>query len=49
MGKTQKKRAMHRHNPVRVPDSHLQHGLAAAAASTPANKKDALIPVIKKV
>ncbi|CAG8581852.1 15378_t:CDS:2 [Acaulospora colombiana] len=49
MGKTQKKRAMRRHNPVRVPDSHLQHGLATAAASTPANKKEALIPVIEKL
>ncbi|PVG00960.1 ARM repeat-containing protein [Serendipita vermifera] len=40
---------MRRHNPVRVPDSHLQHGLATAASSTPANKKEALIPVIEKL
>jgi hypothetical protein len=49
MGKTQKKRAMRRHNPVRVPDSHLQHGLAVAAASTPAGKRDAVVPVMEKV
>ena len=49
MGKTQKKRAMRRHNPVRVPDSHLQHGLATAAASTSSVKRDAVLPVIEKV
>jgi len=49
MGKTQKKRAIRRHNPVRVPDSHLQHGLATAAASTPSTKRDAVLPVIEKV
>jgi len=49
MGKTQKKRAMRRHNPVRVPDSHLQHGLATATASTPSVKRDAVLPVIEKV
>lgn len=49
MGKAQKKRNTRRHNPVRVPDSHLQHGLAVAAASTPANKREALVPVIEKV
>ncbi|KIM19857.1 hypothetical protein M408DRAFT_30863 [Serendipita vermifera MAFF 305830] len=39
---------MRRHNPVRVPDSHLQHGLATAAASTPSAKRDAVLPVIEK-
>lgn len=49
MGKTQKKRAMRRHNPMRVPDSHLQHGLTSASASTSTAKKDAVLPVIEKV
>lgn len=49
MGKAQKKRAMRRHNPVRVPDAHLPHGLATAAASTSSKKRDAIIPVIEKV
>lgn len=49
MGKSQKKRAMRRHNPVRVPDSHLQHGLATAAASTSESKREAVVPVIEKL
>jgi hypothetical protein len=48
MGKSQKKRSMRRHNPVRVPDSHLPKGLAAAASSS-SNKTEAVLPIIKKV
>ena len=47
MGKSQKKRAMRRHNPMRVPDSHLPRGLAAASSSS--NKTEAVLPIIKKV
>ena len=47
MGKSQKKRAMQRHNPMRVPDSHLPKGLAAASSSS--NKTEAVLPIIKKV
>ena len=47
MGKSQKKRSMRRHNPVRVPDSHIPRGLAAASASS--NKTEAVLPIIKKV
>ena len=47
MGKTQKKRAARRHNPMRVPDSHLPKGLEAAAASS--SRKDAVLPIIQKV
>jgi putative methionine-R-sulfoxide reductase with GAF domain len=47
MGKSQKKRAMRRHNPMRVPDSHLPKGLAAASSSS--NKTEAVLPIIKKV
>jgi hypothetical protein len=48
MGKSQKKRSMRRHNPMRVPDSHLPKGLAAAASSSN-NKTEAVLPIIKKV
>jgi hypothetical protein len=47
MGKSQKKRPMRRHNPMRVPDSHLPKGLAAASSSS--NKTEAVLPIIKKV
>jgi hypothetical protein len=47
MGKSQKKRAMRRHNPMRVPDSHLPKGLTAASSSS--NKTEAVLPIIKKV
>ncbi|KAI9444631.1 ARM repeat-containing protein [Lactarius indigo] len=47
MGKSQKKRSMRRHNPVRVPDSHLPKGLAAASSSS--NKTEAVLPIIKKI
>ncbi|KAI0308362.1 ARM repeat-containing protein [Multifurca ochricompacta] len=46
MGKSQKKRAMRRHNPMRVPDSHLPRGIAPA--STSSNKTEAVLPIIKK-
>jgi hypothetical protein len=47
MGKAQKKRLMRRHNPVRVPDSHLPKGLGSAAASS--SKNEAILPIIQKV
>lgn len=47
MGKAQKKRAFRRHNPVRVPDSHLPKGLEAAAATSA--KKNDVLPIIQKV
>jgi hypothetical protein len=47
MGKSQKKRSMRRHNPMRVPDSHIPKGLAAASSSS--NKTEAVLPIIKKV
>ncbi|KAF7972187.1 hypothetical protein HWV62_18774 [Athelia sp. TMB] len=47
MGKTQKKRAMRRHNPMRVPDSHLPKGLEAAASSS--SKRDAILPILQKM
>lgn len=47
MGKSQKKRAFRRHNPVRVPDTHLPHGLDAAESTS--SRKDAVIPIIQKV
>ena len=47
MGKSQKKRAMRRHNPMRVPDSHLPKGLASAASSS--SKNEAILPIIQKV
>lgn len=47
MGKSQKKRMMRRHNPMRVPDSHLPHGLASAESAS--TKKEAILPIIRKV
>ena len=47
MGKSQKKKQMRRHNPVRVPDTHIPHGLDSASASS--SKKEAIIPIIQKV
>ena len=47
MGKAQKKKAMRRHNPVRVPDSHLPHGLATASESS--SKANEILPIIQKV
>lgn len=49
MGKTQKKRAMRRHNPMRVPDSHIPKGLESAAASSQKEKVEAVLPIIQKV
>lgn len=47
MGKSQKKRSMRRHNPMRVPDSHLPKGLASAESAS--SKKEAILPIIQKV
>ncbi|KAF7784171.1 hypothetical protein Agabi119p4_336 [Agaricus bisporus var. burnettii] len=47
MGKSQKKKSMRRHNPMRVPDSHLPQGLASAAQSSTRN--DAILPIIQKM
>ena len=47
MGKSQKKRNMRRHNPMRVPDSHLPKGLASASASS--SKSEAILPIMQKV
>ncbi|KIJ21986.1 hypothetical protein PAXINDRAFT_124380 [Paxillus involutus ATCC 200175] len=47
MGKSQKKRSMRRHNPMRVPDSHLPKGLASAESSS--TKKEAILPIIQKM
>ncbi|KAG0702741.1 ARM repeat-containing protein [Suillus ampliporus] len=47
MGKSQKKRSMRRHNPMRVPDSHLPKGLESAASSSP--KNEAVLPIIQKL
>ncbi|KIK99485.1 hypothetical protein PAXRUDRAFT_787973 [Paxillus rubicundulus Ve08.2h10] len=47
MGKSQKKRSMRRHNPMRVPDSHLPKGLASAESSS--TKKEAILPIIHKM
>ncbi|KAG9314153.1 ARM repeat-containing protein [Chiua virens] len=47
MGKSQKKRSMRRHNPMRVPDSHLPHGLASAESAS--TKKEAILPIIQKM
>ncbi|KAF8323967.1 hypothetical protein DL93DRAFT_2049554 [Clavulina sp. PMI_390] len=51
MGKAQKKKAAsrHRHNPIRVPDSHLAPGLAAASASAASAKRDAILPIMQKL
>ncbi|KAF6754254.1 armadillo-type protein [Ephemerocybe angulata] len=47
MGKSQKKKSMRRHNPMRVPDSHLPHGLAAASESS--SKTNEILPIIQKM
>ncbi|OBZ78860.1 hypothetical protein A0H81_01356 [Grifola frondosa] len=47
MGKSQKKRQMRRHNPMRVPDSHLSKGLESATASS--SKGQAILPIIQKM
>ncbi|TCD71129.1 hypothetical protein EIP91_012077 [Steccherinum ochraceum] len=47
MGKSQKKKQMRRHNPMRVPDSHLPKGLAGASASS--SKSEAILPIIQKM
>lgn len=47
MGKSQKTKAMRRHNPMRVPDSHLSPGLAAAAEAS--KKKEQILPILQKV
>lgn len=47
MGKSQKKRLMRRHNPMRVPDSHLPKGLESAAESSA--KKEAVLPIMQKM
>ncbi|KAF7290517.1 ARM repeat-containing protein [Mycena indigotica] len=47
MGKSQKKRTMRRHNPVRVPDSHLPKGLASAEETS--SKKNAILPIMQKM
>lgn len=47
MGKSQKKPTMRRHNPMRVPDSHLPKGLASAESAS--TKKEAILPIIQKV
>ncbi|OAX40891.1 ARM repeat-containing protein [Rhizopogon vinicolor AM-OR11-026] len=47
MGKSQKKRSMRRHNPMRVPDSHLPKGLESAASSSP--KNEVVLPIIQKL
>ncbi|TFY56002.1 hypothetical protein EVJ58_g7898 [Rhodofomes roseus] len=47
MGKSQKKRQMRRHNPMRVPDSHLPKGLEAASSSS--SRKDAILPILQKM
>lgn len=38
---------MRRHNPMRVPDSHLPKGLSAATASS--SKQEAILPIIQKM
>ncbi|KAF5368331.1 hypothetical protein D9758_002154 [Tetrapyrgos nigripes] len=47
MGKSQKKKAMRRHNPVRVPDSHLPRGLSSASSTS--SKSEAILPIIQKM
>ncbi|CED85341.1 Armadillo-type fold [Phaffia rhodozyma] len=48
MGKHQqkKKTSKARHNPVRVPDSHLQHGLASGASK---DKQEQVLPILAKL
>ncbi|KAJ7292710.1 armadillo-type protein [Mycena rebaudengoi] len=47
MGKSQKKRSMRRHNPMRVPDSHLPKGLASASETS--SKTEAILPILQKM
>lgn len=47
MGKFQKKKSMRRHNPVRVPDTHLSKGLVSAEQSS--SKNAAILPILQKV
>ncbi|KDR85674.1 hypothetical protein GALMADRAFT_234679 [Galerina marginata CBS 339.88] len=47
MGKSQKKKIMRRHNPMRVPDSHLPKGLASASQSS--SKSNEILPIIQKM
>ncbi|GLB35792.1 putative ARM repeat-containing protein [Lyophyllum shimeji] len=47
MGKSQKKRSMRRHNPMRVPDSHLPKGLASASSTS--SKTEAILPILQKM
>ncbi|KAJ3922238.1 armadillo-type protein [Lentinula edodes] len=47
MGKSQKKKSMRRHNPMRVPDSHLPKGLASASSTS--TKNEAILPIIQKM
>ncbi|THV01428.1 ARM repeat-containing protein [Dendrothele bispora CBS 962.96] len=47
MGKSQKKKSMRRHNPVRVPDSHLPKGLSSASSTS--SKNEAILPIIQKM
>ncbi|KAF8910080.1 armadillo-type protein [Gymnopilus junonius] len=47
MGKSQKKKVMRRHNPMRVPDSHLPKGLASASQSS--SKSNEILPIIQKM
>ncbi|KAF8167406.1 armadillo-type protein [Crassisporium funariophilum] len=47
MGKSQKKKLMRRHNPMRVPDSHLPKGLASASESS--SKSNEILPIIQKM
>ncbi|KAI0032161.1 ARM repeat-containing protein [Vararia minispora EC-137] len=47
MGKSQKKKSSRRHNPMRVPDSHLPKGLASASSSS--SKTEAILPIIQKM
>ncbi|KAG8712185.1 hypothetical protein FRC11_000782, partial [Ceratobasidium sp. 423] len=48
MGKVQKKKAMRRHNPMRVPDSHIPKGLESAEKSSQKDKVEAVLPIIQK-
>jgi hypothetical protein len=47
MGKSQKKKVMRRHNPMRVPDSHLPKGLASASKAS--SRSNEILPIIQKV
>ncbi|QRW09096.1 ARM repeat-containing protein [Ceratobasidium sp. AG-Ba] len=49
MGKAQKKKAMRRHNPMRVPDSHIPKGLDSAASSSQKDKVEAVLPIMQKL